>query len=143
VKINDFIICDDVRQEVGNKFSLMGIYDEDIKIQTQKPESLVWPLPINLAIFCRVTHESVDGSVDSFEFMAVQNNMEVAKIQGGVVLQSTEKAFPITVKMPGFPLLGEGTLKFRIKFGYKGKWVYNEEAPKTINISVTKLPTNT
>ena len=43
MKINSFIICDDIRSEVGNKKSLMGIYTKELVFSVTAEEAGVWP----------------------------------------------------------------------------------------------------
>lgn len=139
MKIQDFLICDDIRQEVGNKFSLMGIYDSDIKIQARAPESLAWPLGINLALFGRFQMESTDPIFDSFEIQVQHNKHEVAKVQANLTSVSRDNPITLNTRMPGFPLPGPGELTFYVKFNQGGSTVIEKEMPRTITVSVEKL----
>ena len=47
MKITDFIICDDVRMEIGNKISIMGIYNDSIILSVPGAET-TWPVPLRL-----------------------------------------------------------------------------------------------
>lgn len=48
---SDIIICEDIRTEVGNKASLMGVFaGDDIVLTSRAPE--LPPMP-NLSFFCR------------------------------------------------------------------------------------------
>ena len=50
MKINSFIICDDIRSEVGNKKSLMGLYTKELVFSVTAKEAGVWPKDIVLGM---------------------------------------------------------------------------------------------
>ena len=60
MKLKDFIICDDIRAEMNNKFSLMGVYNDALNFLV--PENLVdkWPKMIHLGFFIRLDIESIE-----------------------------------------------------------------------------------
>ena len=72
MRLIDFLICDDVRQEVGNKFTLVGIYDSDIRIQVRTADAIRFPLPVNLAVFLRAQLEPGELGFDFFEMREEQ-----------------------------------------------------------------------
>lgn len=43
MNINSFIICDDIRSEVGNKKSLMGLYTKELVFSVTAEEEGLWP----------------------------------------------------------------------------------------------------
>ncbi|MDA3835030.1 MAG: hypothetical protein PF495_16715 [Spirochaetales bacterium] len=43
MKIINFILCDDIRSEVGNKKSLMGVYAKELSFSVNADEAGVWP----------------------------------------------------------------------------------------------------
>ncbi|AHZ86429.1 hypothetical protein EP01_16025 [Bdellovibrio bacteriovorus] len=51
MKINNFIICDDIRDEVNRKTSLMGIYNGRISIRTADRSKLNFPLMMPMLSF--------------------------------------------------------------------------------------------
>ena len=85
MKLKDFIICDDIRIEASNKFSLMGVYNDALNFNV--PIELVekWPKIIHLGFFIRLDVESIEElkSIRKFvlestldnqvNFQAVQN----------------------------------------------------------------------
>jgi hypothetical protein len=54
MELQNFMLCDDIRQEVGNKISLMGIFDEIIELNRmpQMPEKD--PITIRLSVCARI-----------------------------------------------------------------------------------------
>jgi len=60
MKLIDFIICDDIRTELGNKFSLMGIYEDAINFNVSANESGKWPKVIRIGFFIRIKTENYE-----------------------------------------------------------------------------------
>jgi len=55
MRINGFVLCDDIRNEVGNKKSLMGVYTKEIVFPTTSDDKNPWPRQMNLAIMLDFT----------------------------------------------------------------------------------------
>jgi hypothetical protein len=60
MKISNFIICDDIRSELGNKHSLIGVYDGVIEFNVSPSENGKWPKVLKLGLFARFIAESED-----------------------------------------------------------------------------------
>ena len=60
MKLNDFIICDDIRTEVNNKVSLIGVYNDALNFIVPERAAALWPKAIRLGIFIRVDLESIE-----------------------------------------------------------------------------------
>ena len=43
MSINNCILCDDIRSEVGNKKSLMGVYSKEIAFAVADSDKTPWP----------------------------------------------------------------------------------------------------
>lgn len=58
MKLVDFIVCDDIRDELHNKVTLVGIYNDRININTADRTKLMLPafMPC-LAVYCRIDLE--------------------------------------------------------------------------------------
>ena len=56
MKIIDFIVCDDIRNEVNNKVSLIGIYNDAINFIV--PANSSWPKILQLGLFIRLDFEN-------------------------------------------------------------------------------------
>ena len=77
MRINCFILCDDIRTEVGNKKSLMGVYSKEIAFSVAKEEKKQWPKEIVLGLMLdfsvnRDTKEKAKG----FEICYQLNDMK-------------------------------------------------------------------
>ena len=68
MKLLNFIICDDIRNELGNKHSLMGVYDDSIEFQVTPDNQNTWPKSLKVGIYAKVkTEEYVDIGKASVE----------------------------------------------------------------------------
>jgi hypothetical protein len=69
MKLNNFIICDLVRQENTNKVLLVGIYDDNITFLAQKENPTPLLLPLSFFVRFRKSQENEEVPV-GFEFIA-------------------------------------------------------------------------
>lgn len=60
MKLIDFIICDDVRTEINNKVSLIGIYNDLLNFIVPEKAANTWPKGLRLGIFIRFDFEDAD-----------------------------------------------------------------------------------
>jgi len=76
MKITNFIVCDDIRHEEGNKISLMGVYDEVITFPVSPDKVDVWPKTLSFAVYIRaaIDREDVDQNIRKIVFSAGQQN---------------------------------------------------------------------
>ena len=69
MKLNNFIVCDLVRQENTNKVLLVGVYDEIITLLAPKGNPAPLLLPLSFFVRFRQSQENEEGPV-GFEFIA-------------------------------------------------------------------------
>ena len=70
-KFRNAIICDDIRDEIGNKKSLMGVMNGDIFVAT-------FPATIPLAIYLDYQHDSSTDKV-IIDFRLMQDDVQIAQ----------------------------------------------------------------
>ena len=75
MKLLDFIICDDIRNELGNKHSLMGIYDDSIEFQVTPDNQNTWPKLLRIGIYAKVKTED-NEEVFKFKIRMKYNEKE-------------------------------------------------------------------
>ncbi|KJR97180.1 MAG: hypothetical protein VR65_24840 [Desulfobulbaceae bacterium BRH_c16a] len=86
MKIINSIFCDDIRNEEGNKISLMGVYDDKIIFSITPDHKDTWPRPFSFAVFLRVLIEKGDSEkgIDKMVFSVGQEGRKqdfpVAKV---------------------------------------------------------------
>ncbi len=87
MEITNFLVCDDIRNEIGNKKSLMGIYDSSIEFQVTPENKSQWPRVKRLGIFARIKFEKTDmeKGISSFEFkLKIDYNGDIKEMGKGV-----------------------------------------------------------
>ncbi len=122
MKLDCFIVCDDIRAELGNKFSLMGIYLDRIVFQRPKGTPEIWPKAIKLGFYLRFLAEKKDEAIESgitFNFYC-ENNGQLQRLGSGVIdnpkaLLGTGK-FAINMMISSLIINKQGTLNFYIDF---------------------------
>ena len=116
MRVLDVIVCDEVRREMGNKLSLMGVYGDEMRLETT-PDG---PFALRLAVFVRAMLEAGDPFPDRMDFVVHSGGQEIA--QGGSTVAATDPARPIGILIAlnpvVFPALGEAT--FELKLTHEG-----------------------
>jgi hypothetical protein len=128
----DFVVCDDVRHEVGNKLTLVGAYQADIKF-TGTP---TWPVAMSkLAFFIRV--RPIEGfTPQSYEVRFILNGQQLGSTAGSLT-QGVDTSKPITIVVVGSPFVlpHPGTLAVEMDLR-SGADVRPIPIDRTINVSV-------
>ena len=70
-KFKNVILCEDVRDEVGNKKSLMGVISGDLHVAS-------FPATIQTAVFFEYAADDSDGDKLSLRFRLMQDDVEIA-----------------------------------------------------------------
>lgn len=122
------LACDDIREEVGNKLSFMGVYGKNIVIPKTP---FVFP-QICVAIFCK----DLSGG-DIFSIKAVDpSGKEIGKLINGNISKDTKGYVDMTLfaKFTPVKISKEGSLRLEIRFN-------DDESTKTeieIPVSIRK-----
>lgn len=134
MKIHDVIVCDDIRTEIANKFSLIGIYFDKIRLTGESIPA--FPIPFRLGLMIRILLSESDSFPQEFKIRYKLNNEELMVVEGNVKLDKGNKVralnLPIIAVVP-IPKLG--TLKFSIEFTKEGKETYSFPDICSIEIS--------
>lgn len=118
MKITDYIIAEDIRTETGNKFSIMGIYNEEVRLNF--PDNIQWPVPYRFGVYIRLEIEDSDVLPNRFMLKVDYNNNTVAQIDGKLENIASTHAISLPFVIQPFPLPGYGTLQFNFE-------IYNDE----------------
>ena len=114
MKVRTFLICDDIRTELGNKYSLMGIYNERIIFGVSANEKNVWPRALKVGFFSEI---EIDRKIPhTFTFKAVLNGEESEILKGGINIKKESRMIRMTLIHPGFVFKQAGTMKFKFEF---------------------------
>lgn len=123
MKIKDVIVCDDIRTELSNKFSLMGIYFD--KVRFTSPKAPVFPVPLRLGLMIRLFVSEADNFPQQFKIRYHIDNDEVIVVEGEVKL---EKGKLKTLNLPIMavvPITKLGTLRFDLQFSKDNEETYS------------------
>jgi hypothetical protein len=88
-RFRSVIVCDDIREEIGNKKSLMGILAGDI---------LTASMPANVQIAFYIDYLPTDDGNDQISFQLLQDETEIAKGRLEVDAKRTRHASLIVPK---------------------------------------------
>lgn len=80
MKIGTFILCDDIRYEMGSKLSLMGVYADSIEFSVPPDKKDIWPKRIRLAVYMTADLEGRPAS--AFKIRAVHEKSEAILGEG-------------------------------------------------------------
>jgi len=118
MELDALLICDDIRQEVGGKQSLMGLYNDAIIFEAN-PEGLpVWPKLMKLSFFIRlsfnVDDEIQQGTTFSFSFRRGDETVEIAR--GPFVIQGPAhpRYASLSIMANPFVINGPGEMTFSL-----------------------------
>ena len=124
MKILDIIVCDDIRQEQGNKITAVGMY-EDINLNMEvtpkdstsaKTIPPIPPVMIPLAILIRVEIENEsDREFTKHKFEAFLNGNSILTIEGDMKI-GTGKYFRIIYPKSPFNIEKDGRVQFVLSF---------------------------
>lgn len=136
MKFIDVIFCDDIRPELNNKFSLMGLYNDRMILNVGKQTGIKWPQPINLAALLRFAIDKNDKQPDRFEFEYILNKKSIIEINNELNINSTDTSqFQLIINGSGLPL-GPGNLGFSIKLYAKNNLIFTEKQENAFKILI-------
>lgn len=136
MKFLDAIFCDDIRQEINNKLSLMGLYNDRMVLNVNKQVEVTWPQPINLSTLLRFSFEKDEEQPDCFEFEYLLNKKSIIKINGELNNNTNDKnQFQLIINGTGIPL-EPGELGFSISLYIRENILLCEKKETALTISV-------
>ena len=134
MQLLDFIVCDDIRHEVGNKMTLVGIYGDQMQIMAlPTPGEDKWPKAIKLAFFVRIKILNDEPMPNAFNLQFFQDEKEVNSIKQNVIIptpppgMSPQKVTLLNLALVfgNFKLLATGEINFKLTLLRDGKVIYD------------------
>ncbi len=112
MKLIDFIVCDDIRQENLGKMTFVGVYQDGIEF-SENPEGSLFPglLP-KLCFYIRFLFEG--QSADEMELRINFNSEEVARNRGPLTYTDPSKLVSLIIQNANFPVTGLGKFEFHL-----------------------------
>lgn len=123
MKIKDVIVSDDIRFELANKFSIIGLYFDRIQIDS-RGNSIKFPLMLKLGLMIRIYAGKEDVFPQDFKIRYHLNGGQVASVGGAINLinkEGRDLVLPIVIHIP---LQSLGKLDFDISFTHNNKLTY-------------------
>jgi hypothetical protein len=129
MEILDFIVCDDIRREVGNKHTIVGAYNDRIVFSSSK--DFKWGINKSLGFFLRFQREASDPDYDGFDLKIFLNDEQnqLANIKGGINVTDPIRPMVLDIVFPVFNFTGPGSLIVKIVF-LKGSEVVIADLPE-------------
>lgn len=137
MRIASFIICDDIRQEVGNKLTLVGIYADTLAFHLP-PESQRWPLVIpKLCFYVRLRLDPGESPPDAFELAFMRGDELSSKHEVALHLREDCSRFVnISIMSAPFVIRAPGEIKLRSASKRAGV-VVAQHPDEILNVIVT------
>lgn len=127
MKIENFIICDDIRFELHGKQSLIGIYDESIQFIINPTNKNRWPRALKISLHTSIKFETKDKrrNIESFAIKTDYNGSVKELIHEKFPPEKDffEKKLNISLINDRFIFEGPGEIKFLIEFYGKKKLI--------------------
>jgi hypothetical protein len=141
MKVIDFIICDDIRKEIGNKHSLIGIYEDAIKFNVSPKDSGKWPKIMKTGFFIRIKIEDENDKEKLNKFrLNINYNGKARTIAEGVINnlfnQTNAKRISLAIVFNQFNFENSGSMSVNVEFlDNANQVIHNLEMPNEIEIS--------
>jgi len=118
MKLDTLLICDDIRQEVGGKQSLIGLYNDAIIFEANPKSVPVWPKLMRLGFFIRLSFNEDDkikeGTTFSFSFRRGDESVEIAKGSLAVQGPAHPRFASLSIMTNPFVINGPGEMTFSL-----------------------------
>ncbi len=136
MKITDFLVCDDIRHEIGGKMTLVGIYNDFVILKEKQDVKL--PMTFRLGIYARIKMENSEETIpDAFDFEFSQgDNHGVAVSKCKIMIKDNPSSFALTVMFGNFPIKSEEKVKFKIRFYKSDVQLCELEPDYTMNVNI-------
>ncbi len=130
MKFIDAIFCDDIRHEINNKLSLMGLYNDQLILSNSA--EIKWPVSMNLSLLLRFQLEKKESNPDHFYFEFILNKKNIVTLNGKFDQNNNQTQFILAI-VSSIPL-EPGDLGFIVKL-YRGEeLLLMEQQEKSITV---------
>lgn len=137
MKLSDYIFCEDIRNEQGNKISLMGIFHDRIIINAPEGVTVAWPIQMRIAIFLRVSFDEGEERPDRFKFVLNLNRNKLVEVTGTIKTEGALNMANIAIRGEGLPI-EPGEIGFGLSLSTASKEVFQKEIKKAIIVHAGK-----
>lgn len=145
MKVMNFIICDDIRTEVGNKHSLMGIYEDTINFNVSAKEFGKWPKTMRIGFFLKIRVENNEerNRLNKFK-LNINYNDKITTMAEGIINKLLEKentqGIILAIVFNKFIFENSGSMSVIVELlDDAGQVISNLEMPDKIKITETLI----
>lgn len=142
MKILDYIFCDDIRAEIRSKFTLVGLYQDSINIETNNPDAIKWPIGLRFGILLRLLTgtEFPTNKETGFRFELKYNGEKVGTSEGAITINDSN-SLVISIPMGPFPVVinQPGAFTFDLRLTRGGKEVVHLGSPFPFPVRVRQV----
>jgi hypothetical protein len=136
--VKNILICEDIRAEVGNKLSIMGLFGDSINIEI--PDKQPAGMQATIILAALVTLENTDPKNDLRDFkvsitISLENDL-LCKMMGEVASQEDSKILHLPV--PKFSVQLAESKRLIVKVQLLKKDAVTFESDSVFNVNVTK-----
>jgi hypothetical protein len=144
MNVVDFLICDDIRTEIGNKYSIIGLYDDAITFNVPVVEKGKWPKIIKLGIFikARFDNDQEKKQTGKFRLDVMLNEINKTIAEGELHFGEKKEATGINmaVVFNQFVFESPGLMSVKmVLLNHKNEEIASIEYPDKIKITETVL----
>lgn len=120
MKIINFLICDDIRFEIGNKHSLIGVYDGKIIFNVLPDKQGQWPKNNKIGIFAKFQLESEKPYSFSLKVFYNKKEKEIGKGLLNIDHSKSNNKITLALLHNNFEFSELGEIEFQFEFFDKG-----------------------
>jgi hypothetical protein len=133
MRLVDFIVCDDIRHEVGAKMSLMGVYSDEMQVHVSPDASFA----LRFGVFLRFNMEKEDPRPDSVRFEIKYNKETVLLQEVQVDTKNAKKGINLAINIAQLMLKGFGELAVEVVLQFQGTPL---ATPYTTEVNIMPAP---
>lgn len=132
--VKNILICEDIRQEIGNKLSVMGILGDALNVGV--PQNAPKEIPLSLAFLITIENDDIKKDPRDFKVSITMQLGEkpLAKIEAQVTSNGTERVFHLPVPRVGIQLVESTKLTIQTQITKNDKVVSEDTANLNINL---------
>lgn len=139
MKLVDFLLAEDIRSELGNKHSVMGVFGDSITLSIQ--ENARFPLPFRLASFIRLQFDDDDPEEFSFVYDIHWDSDRLAHFEGTGMKDANHSLFALPLVAAVIPLHGAGQFRCHLQLKAGDRVIFNQDLrPLRVVIEFVKRP---
>ena len=142
MKVQSFIVCDDIRVEVGNKHTLVGVYDEQINFRVTPDKKDTWPKFLKLGFFAKIIIEDDNAKFFNFNFELGQEKKSFLQAAQFPKVNKVPDVMTIVYVVNSFELSKAGILRFSFDFLDEKKEIIQTISPDS-NLIIKEVTVQT